>query len=868
MSTLEPTSNVRPVAIEGEMRTSYLDYAMSVIVSRALPRVEDGLKPVQRRIVWGMFDGGARAGSAYRKSARIVGDVMGRFHPHGDQPVYDALVRLAQEFSMRYPLVDGQGNFGSVDGDPPAAQRYTEARMTTIAEELVADIELNTVNFRANYDGSSEEPDVLPSRIPNLLANGSSGIAVGMATNIPPHNLGELCDAIAMLIGNDETAAEDVTLDDLLTVVKGPDFPTYGIALVGKDAEQVRLAYGEGHGRIIMHARTTIEESSRGRTAIIVTELPYQVNKAQLIEKIADLVRDKKIEGIADLRDESDRTGMRIVIELKREGSVASIKNLLYKHTAMRSTFAVNMMAIVDGQPRRLGLKRALELYLDHRREVIRRRSEYQLEKARDRAHILEGLIQAIDLLELVIAAIRAAESAENARDLLQGVGAIQAARLPASTSAAIAGRLTTANPFTFSELQARAILDMQLRRLAALERQALQDEYAEIIARINFLEDLLANPRKIDFLIRDDLTELKKKFGDARRTEIVEADAEDFKEEDLIAHQESVLTLSIRNYIKRMALEEFRVQQRGGKGSRGAAIREEDAVMKLVVCDTHDNLLFFTDRGKVYHLRAYDVPDLKKQSKGTPVVNLIEVDNGERVTAIIAVKDYAKDFLLLATRDGVIKKTKLSEFEEVRRNGKIAMRLDETDQLIAVKIATDNTEVVLVSSEGQAIRFKIDDLRDASRTSGGVRGMKLPAGGYVVGVESTDEGPDLLIISEKGFGKRTSLAEYPVQGRGGQGVRTLNVTDRTGKVAACKTVEAEQHLLLVSIGGIVIRTRVDSISRIGRNTQGVTVMVVGEGDQVASIAAFALQDETPARTPASNGTSPAPLNGQLPLGD
>ncbi len=868
MSSIEPTSNVRPVAIEGEMRTSYLNYAMSVIVSRALPRVEDGLKPVQRRIVWGMFDGGARAGSAYRKSARIVGDVMGRYHPHGDQPVYDALVRLAQLFSMRYPLVDGQGNFGSVDGDPPAAQRYTEARMTTIAEELVADIELNTVNFRPNYDGSSEEPDVLPSRIPNLLANGSSGIAVGMATNIPPHNLGELCDAIAMLIGNEETAAEDVTLDDLLTVVKGPDFPTYGIALVGKNAEQVRLAYGEGHGRIIMHARTAIEESSRGRTAIIVTELPYQVNKAQLIEKIADLVRDKKIEGIADLRDESDRTGMRIVIELKREGSVASIKNLLYKHTAMRSTFAVNMMAIVDGQPRRLGLKRALELYIDHRREVIRRRSEHQLEKARDRAHILEGLIQAIDLLELVIAAIRAAESAENARDLLQGVGAIQATRLPAATSAAISRQLTTANPFTFSELQARAILDMQLRRLAALERQALQDEYAEIISRINYLEDLLANPRKIDFLIRDDLTEMKKKFGDARRTEIVEADAEDFKEEDLIAHQESVLTLSIRNYTKRMALEEFRVQQRGGKGSRGAAIREEDAVMKLVVCDTHDNLLFFTDRGKVYHLRAYDVPDLKKQSKGTPVVNLIEVDNGERVTAIIAVKDYAKDFLLLATRDGVIKKTKLSEFEEVRRNGKIAMRLDETDQLIAVKIATDNTEVVLVSSEGQAIRFKIDDLRDASRTSGGVRGMRLPAGGYVVGVETTDEGQDLLIISEKGFGKRTSLAEYPVQGRGGQGVRTLNVTDRTGKVAACKTVEAEQHLLLVSIGGIVIRTRVDSISRIGRNTQGVTVMVVGEGDQVASIAAFALQDETPVRTAGTNGASPAPLNGQLPLAD
>jgi len=863
MTSLEPTRNIRPAIIENEMRSSYLDYAMSVIVSRALPYVEDGLKPVQRRIVWGMFDGGARAGTGYRKSAGIVGDVMGRYHPHGDSPVYEALVRMAQDFSMRYPLVDGQGNFGSVDGDPPAAMRYTEARMSPIAEELVADIDQNTVDFEPNYDGRYTQPRVLPARIPNLLLNGSAGIAVGMATNIPPHHLNEIADAISMLIENAES-----TLDDLLQVVKGPDFPTAGIALVGKNSEQVRLAYGEGHGRITMHARTSIEESSRGRTQIIVTELPYQVNKANLIEKIADLVRDGKIPGIADLRDESDRTGMRIVIELKREGSAAQIKNLLYKHTAMRSTFAVNMMAIVDGQPRRLGLKKALELYIDHRRRVIRRRTEYQLEKARERAHILEGLLKAIDMLELVIVTIRASESASNALELLQGEGLVVAARIPDGTAAVLTRRLTTANPFTFSEAQGRAILDMQLRRLAALERQNLLDEFNELKERIAYLEDLLANPRKIDFLIRDDMVEMKKKYGDARRTEIVEADPEDFKEEDLVAHQESVISLSIRNYIKRVPLEDFRVQQRGGKGARGAPTREEDAVMKLVVCDTHDNLLFFTDRGKVYHLRGYDVPDAKKQAKGLPIVNLIEVDPGERVTTILAVQDYDRDFILLATRQGVIKKTKLSEFAEVRRNGKIAMRLDDGDQLIAARVATNETNVLLVSSEGQAIRFKIDDLRDASRISGGVRGMKLPDGGYVVGVDTLDDGAHLLIISERGFGKRTAITEYPVQGRGGQGVKTLNITDRTGKVAACRVVDPAQQLLLVSRDGIVIRTRVDSISLIGRNTQGVSVMSVAEGDQVASIAVFLMQDEkaAPARA-ARNGRSEAVLNETMPLG-
>jgi DNA gyrase subunit A len=852
---IEPTSNVRPIFIENEMKTSYLDYAMSVIIARALPDARDGLKPVQRKILWGMFDSGARAGSGYRKSAAIVGDVMGRYHPHGDQPVYDAMVRMAQDFSLRYPMVDGQGNFGSVDGDPPAHMRYTEARMAQIAEEMLADIDQNTVNFKDNYDGRHQEPEILPARLPNLLLNGSSGIAVGMATNIPPYNLGEICDAVTMLIENPEA-----TLDDILKVVQGPDFPTAGIALVGKDREQVRLAAGEGHGRITVQARTTIEESSRGRTALIVTELPYQVNKSALIERIAELVRDRKVEGIADVRDESDRTGMRIVIELKREGVAAQIKNQLYKHSAMRSTFSVNMMAIVDGAPRRLGLKRALELYLDHRREVIRRRTEYQLEKAKERAHILEGLIKAIDLLDLVIATIRGSDSANNALELLQGTLPLPETVLQLLRDRRV--RVPAQNPFDFSEAQGRAILDMQLRRLAALERKALQDEYAEIIEKIAYYEDLLANPRKIDFLIRDDVAELKKKYGDPRRTEIVEADAGDFREEDLVPHEESVITLSSRNYIKRVPLEEFRKQKRGGVGVRGQQIREEDAVSKLLVCDTHDNLLIFTERGKVYHLRGYDVPDSKKQTKGLPIVNLIEVEAGERVTAILAIKSYERDFLLLATRNGVIKKTALREFEEVRRNGKIAMRLDDGDQLIAVRPATNETHVLMISSEGQAIRFKIDDLRDASRTSGGVRGMRLPNGGYVVGVESLDDGEELLIISERGFGKRTRLDEYPVHGRGGQGVKTLNITDKTGSVAACRIIDPKQELILVSENGIVIRTTVDSISLLGRNTQGVTVMKVSENDRVAAIAAIAPEERRARQardqaTITDNGASP-----------
>jgi len=861
--TTEPTSQERIVDIEAEMRSSYLDYAMSVIVARALPDVRDGLKPVQRRIIWGMFDGGARAGSPYRKSAGIVGDVMGRYHPHGDAPVYEALVHLAQPFSMRYPLVDGQGNFGSIDGDAPAAQRYTEARLSPIAEELLADIDQNTVDFQDNYDGRFREPVVLPARIPNLLLNGADGIAVGMATKIPPHNLGELCDAIAMLIDNPEA-----TLDDLLTVVKGPDFPTSGIALVGKDREQVRLAYGEGHGRITMLARTRIEDAGRGRTQLVITELPFQVKKSQLIERIAELVREKKLDGITDIRDESDREGIRVVIELKKESSAEQVRNFLFKHTALRSTFAVNMMVIVDGAPRRIGLKRALELFIDHRRDVIRRRSEFQLQQAREREHILAGLLGAIEMLDLVIATIRGADSAAHARELLQGKAPLPERVLELARERRV--RVGGANPFRFSEAQANAILDMQLRRLAALERQALEKEYREVIERIAYLEDLLANPRKIDFLIKEDVLELKKKYGDERRTEIVEAEPEEFREEDLVPDEECVITLSRTGKVKRMALDKFRSQKRGGVGVRGATIREEDAVLRVTVCRTHDNLLIFTDRGKVYQVRAYDVPDLSREAQGISIRNLVDIDPQESVTTMLAVRDYSRDYLVLATRNGLVKKTPLREFEEVRRNGKIAFRLDgpedgngrgaaPEDALIAARLATNDTHILLVSSNGYAIRFRIDDLREASRTSGGVRGMRLAPGAHVVGAETVEDGEDLLVVTARGLGKRTPVDEYPVQGRGGQGVKTLRLTDRTGPIAACRLVREGQELLVVSSDGVVIRTNVASISRQGRDTQGVRIMQVDENDAVAAIAVISVGEPEPRarRTPrarASNG--------------
>jgi len=802
--------NIRPKSIEEEMRVSYVDYAMSVNVARAIPDVRDGLKPVQRRILYAMSELNLAAGNPYKKSATVVGEVMGKYHPHGDTPIYDSLVRMAQDFALRYPLVDGQGNFGSVDNDPPAAMRYTEARLTAIAGEILADIDKNTVDFTPNFSDSLQEPSVMPARVPNLLINGASGIGVSLATNIPPHNLGEVCDALAVMLER-----PDVTTEELTTIVKGPDFPTGGI-IFGRQA--IKQAYSDGRGRIVVRARSHVEESRTGRAQIIVTELPYQVNKAALVARIAELVKARKIEGISDLRDESDRHGMRVVIEMGRGGQARTVLNALYKHTSMQTAFAVNMLALVDKEPRTIRLKTALEHYIDFRREVIRRRSEFELEKAKERAHILEGLLKAIEQLDAVIRAIRASASAEEAR-----------------------GRLQQA-PFELSERQAQAVLDMQLRRLAALERQKLEDEYAELIQQINYLEDLLANPKKMDFLIKEEAEEVKKLHGNERRTQIVEQEIEDFSEEDLIAHQEIVITLTNRGYIKRLPLETYRVQHRGGRGITGMGVREADAIRRLMVADTHDSLLFFTDRGRVFQLKAHEVPDSARQARGTPLVNLIEIEPTELITAVVSTTSYDKDFMVLATKLGEVKKTPLKEFESVRRAGLIAMGLEQGDELVFAQLAKGDDDIILVSSHGKAMRFSAKELRAASRMSGGVRGMRLtdPADA-IVALEVVQPNAMLLTLSETGLGKRTEFDDYPRHSRGGQGVITHNVTDRTGRVVAARAVYANHELIVVSESGIVMRTTVDSIREVGRSTQGVHVMNIGQGDRVAGLATIDL---------------------------
>jgi DNA gyrase subunit A len=814
-STPLNAGTIRPKSIEEEMRVSYVDYAMSVNVARAIPDIRDGLKPVQRRILYAMSELNLAAGNPYKKSATVVGEVMGKYHPHGDTPIYDSLVRMAQDFAMRYPLVDGQGNFGSVDNDPPAAMRYTEARLTAIASEILADIDKNTVDFQPNFSDSVNEPIVMPSRVPNLLINGASGIGVSLATNIPPHNLGEICDAMTLLLER-----PDVTTEELTNIVKGPDFPTGGI-IFGRQA--IRQTYSDGRGRIVVRARTHVEESRTGRAQIIVTELPYQVNKAALVARIAELVKARKIDGISDLRDESDRHGMRVVIELSRGGQARSVLNSLYKHTSMQTAFAVNMLALVDREPRTIRLKSALEHYIDFRREVIRRRSEFDLEKARERAHILEGLVKAIEQLDAVIRAIRESASADAARTRLQQA------------------------PFALSERQAQAVLDMQLRRLAALERQRLEDEYAELIKQISYLEDLLADPKKIDALIKEEAGEMKALHGNERRTQIVDQEIENFSEEDLIAHQEIVISLTNRGYIKRLPLETYRPQHRGGRGVTGMNVREADAIRRMLVADTHDNLLFFTDRGRVFSLRAYDVPDSSRQARGTPLVNLIEMDSSELVTAVVGTTSFDLDFMLLATKKGEIKKTPLKEFESVRRAGLIAMSLEDDDQLVFARLCKENDDVIMVSTQGKAIRFGAGELRAASRMSGGVRGMRLqPTDDEIVALEIVIPEAMLLTTSETGLGKRTNFDEYPKHSRGGQGVITHNVTDRTGRVVSARAVFPSHELIVMSESGIVMRTTVDSIAKVGRSAQGVHVMGVGQGDRVACVATIDLS-KTPA---------------------
>ena len=801
----DSTERVRDIRIEDEMRESYLDYAMSVIVSRALPDVRDGLKPVQRRVLFGAQELGMGPTSSFKKTARLVGDVMGKLHPHGDGAIYDALVRMGQDFSLRYPLITPQGNFGSVDGDPPAQMRYTEARLAPIAGELLADLDRNTVDFQPNFDDSINEPVVLPARIPNMLINGSTGIAVGMATNIPPHNLVEICDGIVLVLDN-----PDCSVDDLLEIVHGPDFPT---AATIYNREQTRQAYATGRGKITMRARMDFEEARAGRYQIVVTELPYQVNKATLLERIAALVRSKRLDGISDLRDESDRHGMRMVIELSRNAQYQSVRAQLFKHTALQSTFAVNMLALVDDQPRVITLREALQAFVDHRREVIRRRSEFDLEKARERAHVLEGLLTALGDLDRVIATIRRARSADAAKTAL------------------------TRRPLSLSDRQAQAVLDMQLRRLARLEREQIETEHAELSERIAYLEGVLASPEKIDALIKEDCEELKEKYGDARRTQVFAQPAEDISEEDLVAHQEIVVTISDRGYMKRVPLETYRTQGRGGRGVAGMGTREEDAVRHMIVCDTHDTLLLFTQTGKVYSLRGYEVPEASRQARGIPVVNLVELESTDRVTAVVVVKDFSRDSMLLATARGLVKRTPLGQFESVRRSGLIAMRLDARDELIAARGAHDDDDVLIVSSGGQAIRLNVGSLRVASRASGGVRGMRLRDDARVIALVVASDGEDLLVVTELGAGKRTPMVEYPRKGRGGQGVLTFRVSDRTGPIAVARAVRADHEVILVSRDGIVMRTRTDLISQQGRSTQGVAVMNVDEGDTVASIA-------------------------------
>jgi DNA gyrase subunit A len=819
--------DIRSIRIEDEMRVSYLDYAMSVIVARALPDVRDGLKPVHRRILYTMGEMGLSATSSFRKCAAIVGEVMGKYHPHGDVALYDALVRLAQDFSMRYPLVDGQGNFGSVDGDSAAAMRYTEARLTAIAAEMLADIDKETVDFVDNYDGTQKEPSVLPAKLPNLLINGSSGIAVGMATNIPPHHLGEICDATIALIDD-----PDITSDGLCEHVKGPDFPTGGtiyrfevqrnvISGEWETVDAIRQMYAHGRGRVVMRAQVAFEEVHGEKMAIIVSELPYQVNKASLLEKIADLVKDKRIDGISDLRDESDRDGMRIYIEIKRDANPHKVLNNLFKHTPMQLAFNMNMLALVDGQPQTLPLKSVLVHYVDHRRDIVRRRTEFDLGKARARAHILEGLKIALDNLDAVIKTIRESLDVEKAKSNL------------------MAG-------FNLSELQAQAILDMRLARLAALERKKIEDEYLSVIQLIAELEDILANPQRVLSIIKDELVELKKKYAGERRTRVADDSSREMTDEDLIADEDVVVTISGRGYIKRQPVATYRRQHRGGKGIIGHVTREEDAVEHLIVANTHDWALFFTNRGRVFSAKVHSIVDASRQAKGTPIINLpgVQVEAGEVPVATIVLPNFEPGhFLVMATRRGHIKKTPLEQFERVRSTGIRAITIHDNDELAWVDVSSGEDDIIIATAQGMLARFDESEVRPMGRDAAGVIGIRLlkREGDNVVAMRVVEPEADLLVLSETGYGKRVALAEFRKKHRGGQGVRLMALEGaKTGIVAAVQQVtEADDELLLISAGGQVIRTETNSINRYSSGARGVIVMRLAEGDRVVAIAAF-----------------------------
>jgi DNA gyrase subunit A len=818
---------IRAIRIEDEMRDSYLDYAMSVIVARALPDVRDGLKPVHRRILYTMGEMGLSSTSSYRKCAAIVGEVMGKYHPHGDVALYDALVRLAQDFSMRYPLVDGQGNFGSVDGDGAAAMRYTEARLTAIASEMLADIDKDTVDYVDNYDATQKQPSVLPAKLPNLLVNGSSGIAVGMATNIPPHHLGEIADATMALIDDPE-----LTSDDLCKFVLGPDFPTGGTIfryekqrniLTGEweTVDAIRQMYAHGRGRVVMRAQVAFEEVRGDRTAIIVTELPYQVNKAALLEKMADLVKDKKIDGIADLRDESDRDGMRIYIEIKRDANPHKVLNNLFKHTPMQLAFNMNMLALVDGQPQTLPLRSVLEHYIDHRKEIVRRRTEFDLGKARARAHILEGLKIALDHLDAVIQTIRESNDVDTARENLM-------------------------SRFDLSELQAQAILDMRLARLAALERKKIEDEYLEVIQLIAELEDILGNPARVLRIIKDELSELKRKYAGERRTRVADDASREMTDEDLIADEDVVVTISSRGYIKRQPVATYRRQHRGGKGIIGHVTREEDAVEHLLVANTHDWALFFTNRGRVFSAKVHAIPDASRQAKGMPIINLpgVQVDSGEVPVATIVLPDFEPGhFLVMATRRGMIKKTPLEQFERVRSTGIRAISINDEDELAWVDVSSGSDDIILATAQGMLARFEEGEVRPMGRDAAGVIGIRLlkREGDSVVAMSVVEPDADLLVLTETGYGKRVAIGDFRRKHRGGQGVRLIALEGRkTGLVAAVQQVtEEDEELVLISEGGQVIRTETNTINRYSSGARGVIVMRLAEGDRVAAIAAF-----------------------------
>jgi len=809
-----------PKDLKHEMETSYLTYSMSVIVGRALPDVRDGMKPVQRRILYGMYEAGNTSDKPYRKSAKTVGDVLGRYHPHGDSAVYDTMVRLAQDFVMRYPLIDGQGNFGSVDGDPAAAMRYTEARLSKLAGEMLTDIEKDTVDFEDNFDNSEREPTVLPARFPNLLVNGSTGIAVGMATNIPPHNLGEIIDGITLMI--DRAVApvpQEVTIDELSAIIKGPDFPT-GALILGR--EGIRKAFNTGKGSVTMRAKAQIETMANGKNRIVVTELPYNVNKARLIERIAELHRDKKVDGITDLRDESDRTGMRMVVELRRDANANVVLNQLYKYTALQQNFSINMLALVDGRPLVLNLKQMLHYYLQHQLEVIVRRTKFDLAKAEARAHIVEGLLKALDIIDEVISTIRSSPTTDEAR-----------VRLMAN--------------FGFSEVQAQHILDMQLRRLTALEREKLQEEYNELMDRIAYFRAVLDSQKMQYDIVKQELTEIRKRFADPRRSKIMAEEGE-IDIEDLIAEEDVVITISHTGYIKRVPVSTYRSQRRGGRGVQGAGTKEEDFIENLFITTTHHYVMFFTDRGRVFRLKCHEVPEASRQARGTAIVNLLQLLPGEKVNTIIPVKEAMgqETYLFFATKNGIVKKTALADYENVRATGIIAIKLDDDDALVGVKLTNGNAEIILVSSSGHAIRFHEEDTRSMGRDTRGVKGISLNGGDdVVIGMDVVDPDADLLVVTSKGVGKRTPLGEYPTYGRGARGVSTIKlVAEKHGNLTAIKTVREGNDLILVSEQGVLIRIPVSEIRRYQRSTQGVQLMNLDPNDKVSAVAQVVAKDD------------------------